>query len=96
MKIGIIGGSIAGCATAIVLARSGHDIRVFERSASELKGRGAGIATSPKVLQSLKDEDILDIQEHFLLTQLETVSNAGHWVHAENPSEFLEKLLHFL
>ncbi|MFK7847669.1 MAG: FAD-dependent monooxygenase [Rhodothermales bacterium] len=60
MKIGVIGGSIAGCATAIVLARSGHDVRVFERSASELKGRGAGIATSPAVLQSLKDEDLLD------------------------------------
>ena len=60
MKIGIIGGSIAGCASAIVLSRAGHDVMVFERSANELVGRGAGIATSPAMLQSLKDDDLLD------------------------------------
>lgn len=60
MNIGIIGGSIAGCTSAIVLSRAGHEVTVFERSASELKGRGAGIATSPAVLQALKDKDVLD------------------------------------
>ena len=60
MRIGIIGGSIAGCSAAIALSRAGHDVVVFERSASELKGRGAGIATSSNVLQSLKDDNFLD------------------------------------
>lgn len=44
----------------------------------------------------IKDDDILDIQELFPLMQLETVSNAGHWVHAENPKVFLEKVHIFL
>ena len=42
-SIGIIGGSIAGCATAIALERAECDVTVFERSAGELKDRGAGI-----------------------------------------------------
>lgn len=44
----------------------------------------------------IQDEDVLDIQEHFPLMQLETVSNAGHWVHAENPKEFLDKVRIYL
>lgn len=44
----------------------------------------------------IQDEDVLDIQEYFPLMQLETVSNAGHWVHAENPKEFLEKVRFYL
>lgn len=31
MRAGIIGGSIAGCATAALLHRAGHDVTVFER-----------------------------------------------------------------
>ena len=31
-RVGIIGGSIAGCATAIALERLGCDAQVFERS----------------------------------------------------------------
>src|SRR5580698_1923408 len=44
MKVGIIGGSIAGCATAALLHRVGHDVVIFERSESDLVSRGAGIA----------------------------------------------------
>jgi len=44
MRVGIIGGSIAGCVTAALLHRAGHDVVVFERSESDLMSRGAGIA----------------------------------------------------
>jgi len=49
VRVGIVGGSIAGCATAALLHRAGHDVIVFERSESELVSRGAGIvaATAP-------------------------------------------------
>jgi 2-polyprenyl-6-methoxyphenol hydroxylase-like FAD-dependent oxidoreductase len=46
MRVGIIGGSIAGCATAALLHRAGHDVIVFERSESDLVSRGAGIVTA--------------------------------------------------
>jgi 2-polyprenyl-6-methoxyphenol hydroxylase-like FAD-dependent oxidoreductase len=46
MRVGIIGGSIAGCATVALLHRAGHDVTVFERSESELVSRGAGIVAA--------------------------------------------------
>ena len=35
------------------------------------------------------------IKRHFPKATVETISNAGHWLHAENPEEFLEKSLTF-
>jgi 2-polyprenyl-6-methoxyphenol hydroxylase-like FAD-dependent oxidoreductase len=43
-RVAIIGGSIAGCATAIALERLGCDVQVFERSSGVLRDRGSGIA----------------------------------------------------
>ncbi len=42
------------------------------------------------------ESDITNIRRHFPNASLETVSKAGHWLHAENPTEFLEKSLLFL
>ena len=53
MRVGIIGGSIAGCATAALLHRAGHDVTVFERSESDLVSRGAGIGTPTAVRNAL-------------------------------------------
>ncbi|PWL37920.1 alpha/beta hydrolase [Flagellimonas aquimarina] len=40
--------------------------------------------------------DFPEIKRHFPNADIETVENAGHWLHAENPKQFLEKTLHFL
>jgi 2-polyprenyl-6-methoxyphenol hydroxylase-like FAD-dependent oxidoreductase len=45
MRVGIVGGSIAGCVTAALLHRVGYDVIVFERSESALVSRGPGVAT---------------------------------------------------
>lgn len=42
------------------------------------------------------DSDFETIYHHFPKAKIETVSNAGHWLHAENPKEFFEKTVHFL
>lgn len=42
------------------------------------------------------DSDIIAIKKHFPKATLDTVPNAGHWLHAENPKAFLEKSLAFL
>jgi 2-polyprenyl-6-methoxyphenol hydroxylase-like FAD-dependent oxidoreductase len=60
MRVGIVGGSIAGCAAAIELGRAGHDVTVFERERGVLVGRGAGIATPEATLQELIDRDLFD------------------------------------
>lgn len=61
LNIGIVGGSIAGCISAILLSRAGHIVNVYERSKSGLIGRGGGVTTSRKVLEELKNLDILDV-----------------------------------
>ena len=60
MRVGIIGGSIAGCATATLLHRAGHDVIVFERSESDLVSRGAGIGTPTTVWQDMMTRGLID------------------------------------
>ena len=40
--------------------------------------------------------ELPEIRRHFPNAQLETVENAGHWLHAENPKQFFIKSLTFL
>lgn len=67
MKIGIIGGSIAGCSAAYLLLKDGHDVTVYERSNKALVGRGGGIGTLPAVIEQLKTEGLLPNDFHSLL-----------------------------
>ena len=63
MKIGIVGGSIAGCTAAILLRKEGHRVVIFERSKKTLVGRGGGIGTLPTLLDQLIKEGM--ISENF-------------------------------
>ena len=60
MRVGIVGGSIAGCATAALLHRVGHDVIVFERSESDLVSRGAGILATTAAWQGMMVHGLLD------------------------------------
>ena len=42
------------------------------------------------------DEDVAAIKTHFPDLTLETIPNAGHWLHAENPKLFVELTAQFL
>ncbi|OCB74396.1 alpha/beta fold hydrolase [Flavobacterium crassostreae] len=42
------------------------------------------------------DKDIEGIKKHFPEATLETIANAGHWLHAENPKQFYEVARIFL
>jgi len=50
----IIGGSMSGLFTAAFLRQIGWSADVYERSAVELIGRGAGITTHPELLEALE------------------------------------------
>lgn len=54
MKAIICGGSVGGLFCAAALMRAGWEVVVFERSAVELSGRGAGIVTHPALLKALE------------------------------------------
>ncbi|TYA55144.1 alpha/beta fold hydrolase [Formosa maritima] len=42
----------------------------------------------------LQDESI--IKSHFPNSKIVTISNAGHWLHAENPNDFYNEVMSFL
>lgn len=44
----------------------------------------------------IRDEDISDIENEFPDSSFVTIENAGHWVHAEQPEEFMNTVLEFL
>lgn len=53
-RAAIVGGSMAGLFSALLLARAGFEIDIFERNPEELAGRGAGIVTHPALLRALE------------------------------------------
>ncbi|MFF3954900.1 FAD-dependent monooxygenase [Streptomyces sp. NPDC001890] len=53
LRIGVVGGSIAGCAMAIAGARAGADVTVHERSDGALQDRGFGIVVPPPLHREL-------------------------------------------
>jgi len=50
----VIGASMAGLFTTALLRRAGWDAQVYERTSTELFGRGAGIATQDELLRALE------------------------------------------
>jgi 2-polyprenyl-6-methoxyphenol hydroxylase-like FAD-dependent oxidoreductase len=49
----VIGGSMSGLLTAVMLRRRGWEVDVFERAEDELAGRGAGIVAQPELIARL-------------------------------------------
>ena len=41
-----------------------------------------------------EDEDV--IKRHFPKMSLNTITNAGHWLHAENPKDFYDNVIKYL
>jgi 2-polyprenyl-6-methoxyphenol hydroxylase-like FAD-dependent oxidoreductase len=54
LRIAVAGGSLGGLLAAILLQQDGHDVRVFERSAGGLEGRGAGLVPQREVFDVLR------------------------------------------
>jgi 2-polyprenyl-6-methoxyphenol hydroxylase-like FAD-dependent oxidoreductase len=49
----IIGGSMSGLLSGLMLRRDGWDVEIFERVETELSGRGAGIVAQAELIQRL-------------------------------------------
>jgi 2-polyprenyl-6-methoxyphenol hydroxylase-like FAD-dependent oxidoreductase len=70
VRVVIVGGSLAGLFTGLVLLREGYDVQVFEKSSSALQDRGAGLVVQPEVEQIL---------EQYCATQIATLSTHISW-----------------
>jgi esterase len=44
----------------------------------------------------IREQDLALIEKHFPHYEIKTINNSGHWIHAENPAEFLAYTLEFL
>lgn len=60
LRVGIVGGSIAGCVTAAALLQHDIDVEVLERSSSDLGERGAGITLPQELVREMKRRRLLD------------------------------------
>jgi 2-polyprenyl-6-methoxyphenol hydroxylase-like FAD-dependent oxidoreductase len=69
LKVGIVGGSIAGCTAAIELSRAGCDVTLFERTGDELKDRGAGIGIPSAILETLIQRDLVDADTSYFASR---------------------------
>lgn len=67
----VIGGSIGGLTTALLLRRLGFDTAIFERTPTDLDGRGGGIVLQPDTLRWFEECS----SQH-----PETVSTSTHFV----------------
>ncbi len=54
LRIRIVGGSLAGLFSGILLQQAGHDVRIYERSKNGLAGRGAGLVGQSDLLHILR------------------------------------------
>jgi 2-polyprenyl-6-methoxyphenol hydroxylase-like FAD-dependent oxidoreductase len=50
----IIGGSMSGLLSGLLLRRAGWDVDIYERVSTELSGRGAGIVAQPELIARLR------------------------------------------
>ena len=77
-KATIIGGSLGGLLAGNLLAKAGWDVHIHERSAEELAGRGAGLATHPELLEILAEAGLDPKREIGVpLTERITLSREG-------------------
>ncbi|HEY9330510.1 MAG TPA: FAD-dependent monooxygenase [Streptomyces sp.] len=60
LRIGVVGGSVAGCAMAIAGFRAGAEVTVYERSGGALEDRGFGIVVPPPLHAELVAAGYLD------------------------------------
>jgi len=72
----VIGGSIGGLTTALLLRRLGFDVDVYERTPTDLDGRGGGIVLQPDTLRWFVECS----RQH-----PETVSTSTHFVQYLGP-----------
>jgi len=59
----------------------------FEKKTLFLKGEKSGYIT---------EDEALIINVHFPESKIVTIKNAGHWLHAENPTQFYKEVFEFL
>ena len=84
MRVAIVGGSIGGLTTALVLGELGHDVHVYEHAPAVLKGRGAGIVLQPDTVRWFESKSRASVEQvSTSASRLRYIGADGSIVHEE-------------
>lgn len=87
-RAAIAGGSIGGLTAAVLLRDAGWEVDVFERSSSELEGRGAGIVVHPVSVRYLVENGIADIDALSTVSHRHVHVDAGGRILHDDPTTY--------
>jgi 2,6-dihydroxypyridine 3-monooxygenase len=88
-EVAVIGGSLGGLTTALLLRDLGCDVHVFERSEARLSGFGAGIVVHEATMRYFTERAVDDESLRVPASFLRFVDAAGELIHEEpSPYEF--------
>lgn len=87
-KVVVVGGSLAGLNAALYLRDIGWDVEVFERSANDLQGRGAGIVVQPATIWYFVESGQVDLPE------ISTVSHRLRYLNPDGSVRYEEQRTH--
>jgi len=73
-----------------------HNSEVGEALPSFIQFNGETLFLKGETSNYITKDDKPLIEEHFPNSKIVTVKNAGHWLHAENPTQFYEEVINFL
>ncbi len=84
LRIRIVGGSLGGLFAAALLRQDGHDVKVYERSAEGLGGRGAGLVPQQEIFTLLHRLGVPAAAEHGVVAvERITLARDGSIAHRE-------------
>lgn len=85
LRIGIAGGSVGGLFAAVLLARLGHEVLVFERARHGLAQRGAGLVVQEAVTRILHQVGLAHLAETGVWAEERIVlDTSGRVIHRED------------
>jgi 2-polyprenyl-6-methoxyphenol hydroxylase-like FAD-dependent oxidoreductase len=78
----VIGGSMSGLLSGLLLRRTGWDVDIYERVESELSGRGAGIVAQAELIERLRGLGLPTNELGVAITTRKILDARGHFTHA--------------
>jgi 2-polyprenyl-6-methoxyphenol hydroxylase-like FAD-dependent oxidoreductase len=77
----VIGGSMSGLLSALLLRRAGWDVEIYERAEGELSGRGAGIVAQQELIARLRGLGLATEELGVHITRRQIIDAQGRVTH---------------
>jgi len=85
----VIGGSMSGLLSGLLLRRAGWDVAIFERVDTELSGRGAGIVAQPELIERLRGLGLATAELGVHITTRKILDAQGRLTHTSQCPQVL-------